>query len=136
MKGSNQLRDRIRKSTRRQLREYFSQQIACPFLEDESCSIHPSRPVACREYLVTSPAEHCSTATGENIENVEYTFKVKDTLISIARERLKPELPFVPMIRVLEWTEGNDDSSEERPGKEWMEMFFTKLVEVSRTATH
>ena len=26
----------------------------------------------------------------------------------------------MPMIRVLEWTEGNDDSSEERPGKEWM----------------
>src|SRR5687768_6374056 len=25
------------------IREYFTQQIACPFLEDESCSIHKSR---------------------------------------------------------------------------------------------
>ncbi len=35
--------------------EYFRRHVACPFLEDESCSIHPDRPIACREYLVTSP---------------------------------------------------------------------------------
>ena len=40
--------------------DYFRQHIACPFLEDESCSIHPDRPIACREYLVTSPPEHCA----------------------------------------------------------------------------
>jgi Fe-S-cluster containining protein len=114
------------------IREYFAQQIACPFLENESCSIHPSRPVACREYLVTSPAENCSSATGENIDNVEYTFKVKDTLISLARNRLQPELPYVPMIRTMEWTKEKEDESPERIGKEWMEMFFSDLVEVSR----
>lgn len=31
-----------------------------PFLEDDACSIHPHRPSVCREYLVTSPAEHCA----------------------------------------------------------------------------
>ncbi|HEX3727817.1 MAG TPA: YkgJ family cysteine cluster protein, partial [Pirellulales bacterium] len=35
--------------------QYFHQGIACPFLEDESCSIHADRPSSCREYLVTSP---------------------------------------------------------------------------------
>lgn len=39
--------------------EYLYQRIACPFLEDESCSIHPIRPLVCREYLVTSAPEHC-----------------------------------------------------------------------------
>ena len=34
--------------------EYFFEGVACPFLEEESCSIHQDRPVACREYLVTS----------------------------------------------------------------------------------
>ena len=29
---------------------YFEQGIACPFLEDESCSIHRERPLVCREY--------------------------------------------------------------------------------------
>jgi Fe-S-cluster containining protein len=49
---------------------YFQQGIACPFLEDESCSIHPDRPMACREYLVTSPAENCRTPRADNIEKV------------------------------------------------------------------
>jgi Fe-S-cluster containining protein len=39
--------------------EYLYQRIPCPFLENESCSIHPIRPLACREYLVTSEPEHC-----------------------------------------------------------------------------
>jgi Fe-S-cluster containining protein len=49
---------------------YFQQGIACPFLESESCSIHPDRPMACREYLVTSPAENCRTPRADNIEKV------------------------------------------------------------------
>jgi len=36
--------------------EYFALGIACPFLENESCSIHAQRPLMCRQYLVTSPA--------------------------------------------------------------------------------
>lgn len=39
--------------------EYLRQGVACPFLEEESCSIRPDRPLACREYLVTSPRENC-----------------------------------------------------------------------------
>ena len=39
--------------------DYLYQRIPCPFLEDESCSIYPMRPLVCREYLVTSAPEHC-----------------------------------------------------------------------------
>ena len=39
--------------------EYFYENVACPFLENECCSIHEARPLACREYLVTSPAINC-----------------------------------------------------------------------------
>lgn len=44
--------------------DYFRAGVACPFLEDEACSIHPDRPLACREYLVTSPPERCAEASG------------------------------------------------------------------------
>ena len=40
--------------------DYFSAGVACPFLEDEACSIHPDRPLSCREYLVTSPPALCA----------------------------------------------------------------------------
>jgi Fe-S-cluster containining protein len=51
-------------------RAYFRQAIACPFLEDENCSIHPDRPLACREYLVTSPASACADPTDASIRPV------------------------------------------------------------------
>lgn len=47
--------------------EYWRLRIPCPFLENESCSIYPDRPIACREYLVTSPAEYCAQPTSENV---------------------------------------------------------------------
>jgi Fe-S-cluster containining protein len=39
---------------------YFALGIACPFLEEERCTIHEIRPLRCREYLVVSPAAHCA----------------------------------------------------------------------------
>ena len=39
--------------------DYLRLRVACPFLEAESCSIHPIRPLICREYLVVSPPECC-----------------------------------------------------------------------------
>ena len=39
---------------------YFALGIACPFLEQERCTIHEMRPLRCREYLVVSPAAHCA----------------------------------------------------------------------------
>src|SRR5439155_26393738 len=50
--------------------EYFALGIACPFLEDESCSIYEERPIACREYLVTSPAERCARPSAGAIDIV------------------------------------------------------------------
>ncbi len=49
---------------------YFDLGIACPFLEDESCGIHPDRPLACREYLVTSPASACAAPTAESVDMI------------------------------------------------------------------
>ena len=37
--------------------DYFKLQMPCPFLKEESCSIHKDRPLACREYNVTTPAD-------------------------------------------------------------------------------
>ena len=50
--------------------QYFDLQIACPFLENESCSIHVDRPSICREYHVTSPAERCSRVYQESIDAI------------------------------------------------------------------
>jgi Fe-S-cluster containining protein len=109
------------------INDYFRLQIACPFLENESCSIHRTRPIACREYLVTSPPEFCSDAEGKGVENVEFFLKVKNAVISMSREKQSSEMPFVPLIKSLEWAEKNPDNSAERDGKEWLDKFFREL---------
>jgi Fe-S-cluster containining protein len=75
---------------------YFDAGVACPFLEAESCSIHPDRPIACREYLVSSPAENCSHPTPEGIDAVK-----PPTSVWTAAARLEPPAPGARSIR---WT--------------------------------
>lgn len=40
---------------------YLALDLACPLLIDGVCSVREARPLACREYLVTSDPTHCST---------------------------------------------------------------------------
>jgi Fe-S-cluster containining protein len=117
------------------VREYFTFGIACPFLEDESCSIHTVRPVTCREYLVTSPPEFCASASGEGVRNVRHLFQVKESVITIARNKQPRELPYVPLIRVMEWTDKNKDESPELPAREWLGRFFSVLLKFSTPAS-
>lgn len=61
---ARQLREHTDFSNRSAMQEsglkYFALGIACPFLEQERCTIHAIRPLRCREYLVVSPAEFCA----------------------------------------------------------------------------
>ncbi len=50
--------------------DYFHAQIPCPLLHQKSCSIHPNRPLACREYAVTSPAKFCDHPTADRIRQL------------------------------------------------------------------
>ena len=59
---------------------YFALGIPCPFLEDESCSIHPIRPLRCREFLVVSPAEHCANPATEEVITVKPSVLLSNTL--------------------------------------------------------
>ena len=50
-------------------KKYWNLAIPCPFLEENSCSIHPHRPIACRQYLVTSDRAHCADIYSEDEEH-------------------------------------------------------------------
>ena len=49
---------------------YFRMHAPCPFLEGDTCSIYGQLPLACREYLVTSPSECCAEFGDETVERV------------------------------------------------------------------
>lgn len=108
--------------------DYFKLGIACPFLEEESCSIHPDRPISCREYLVTSPAENCAQPTEDTIECVEMSAKVSNVVAKLdAHERKKP-LRWVPLTLALEWAETHSYKSPKRLGTELVQQFFNVLA--------
>jgi Fe-S-cluster containining protein len=111
---------------RRQLGlEYFRQGIACPFLEEESCSMHPDRPLACSEYLVTSPAENCAAPTAETVRCVAMPGSVSQAVRTLASTRA---VNWLPLILALEWAEENPDQTPPRPGPEWLQDVFRELT--------
>jgi Fe-S-cluster containining protein len=108
--------------------EYFAHGIACPFLENESCSIYADRPVACREYLVTSPAENCQRPSAETIHMVRLPLKVWTALARFdevpAGARI---IRWVPLILAPEWAEANPAEPPERAGPELLRQLFDLL---------
>lgn len=107
--------------------EYFNQNIACPFLEDESCSIHLDRPLACREYLVTTPAENCANPTAETVTPVKVLFKLSDVIRKVGLTENMKKQNFVMMIRSLEWAENHPNKLAEKTGEEWVAEFFSHI---------
>ena len=79
---------------------YFFLGIPCPFLEEESCSIHPLRPLACREYLVTSPAVRCAAPDAGGIVPLAPKVKPSYALI-LADRRASGSNGWTPMIMAL-----------------------------------
>src|ERR1043165_3190392 len=65
--------------------DYFFEGIPCPFLEEESCSIHADRPITCREYLVTSPSEQCSNPIATMLDRVPLPMTVTGGLSALGR---------------------------------------------------
>ena len=111
---------------------YLRLGIACPFLEAESCSIHPDRPLSCREYLVTSPAEFCREPTAATIRRVPTpgfamtAFATLDGLAPIGGVR------WVPLVLAPEWAEKHAESAATEPGTELFSRFMSTLTQVKK----
>jgi hypothetical protein len=108
---------------------YFQLGLACPFLEDESCSIHANRPVACREYLVTSPAEACAQPAGGAVRDVPLPANVGRAARAMDQQASGSTAGWVPLIFALEWAEAHPDEPAPRPGPVLLQELFARLLE-------
>jgi len=108
---------------------YFHLGIPCPFLEEESCSIHADRPISCREYLVTSPAVNCVNPKPEIIDQIELPGRVW-TALARAGSAGPPArfIPWVPLVLAPDWASANPDTSETRPVEEIVRRVFVELA--------
>lgn len=106
---------------------YFALGLPCPFLEEESCSVHPERPLVCREYLVTSPAELCAGPKQEGVTPLPVP-----KLSPVARGLQDDGDAWFPLALLLAWKRRRVPASLERAGvrrtgPDWVQRFLRKL---------
>jgi Fe-S-cluster containining protein len=82
---------------------YFAAQIPCPVLEDERCSLYEDRPIVCREVLVVSRPEECTTLG--LARTIARPIQGSEALATAAREFLGEPLPMLPLPLALEWSQ-------------------------------
>lgn len=92
--------------------DYFHAGVPCPFLVDESCSIHPIRPLACREYLVTSSPELCRDPSVNEVSGVILPTKLSHVLYAFGRQIEQDSRGWIPLVFLLAW-----GKSGVRPGE-------------------
>jgi len=90
-------------SARKLALDYLYQRVACPFLEDESCSIHPIRPLICREYLVTSAPEHCFDPAELKAAPVPLPFHLSRVLNRIGAQLENDSRGWIPLLFLFAW---------------------------------
>lgn len=86
-------------------RDYYALRMACPFLEEETCSIYEDRPAACRELLVTTPANLCDDLVKNPVRPVPVPIRV-GTILALLWSELKGTAPrLIPLPIALDWAE-------------------------------
>lgn len=101
---------------------YFALGLPCPFLEDESCSIHRERPLVCREYLVSSPAELCAGPAQEGVTPLPVP------KVSLAARGLQDEADdWFPLALLMAWRRTRPRRTTRRTGPEWVQRFLRQL---------
>jgi len=91
--------------------DYFYQGVPCPFLQDESCSIHPIRPLVCREYLVTSDPRYCADPKALQTDPVPVPLNFSRVLNHMGAELEPGSHGWIPLVFLFAWME-----SGARPG--------------------
>lgn len=111
--------------------KYFFMGMPCPFLIEESCGIHPYRPVACREYNVTSPAELCSDPYRNTIARIPMPQPLSTPLARITAELTDTNVRLIPLTLAPRWVSENQALRDRTwPGLELFKHFLKMLDEL------
>ncbi len=115
--------------------DYFHAGVACPFLENESCSIHPFRPLSCREYLVTSPPALCQDPSIHDVSGVRLPLKLSRVLFAFGQRMEQDPRGWIPLVFLLAWGKSGaaPGDSVSGSGEEVLRMFLEQVSAVSET---
>jgi Fe-S-cluster containining protein len=107
--------------------DYFRYGVACPFLEDESCSIYPDRPLICREYLVHTPVERCERVDQKSGVGVLPISRASKALFRMSTFDDRPTETRVPLSLVPYWVARHPRNFKLAGGGEWIVRFVRAM---------
>ena len=96
-------------------RAYYALRMPCPFLEDEVCSIYEQRPSACRELLVTSPAELCQDLIRNPVNLIPPPLRIGTVLSKLWSDCHQGPVRLIPLPYALDWA----NARESRNTRTW-----------------
>ena len=86
-------------------RAYYALKLPCPYLENEACSIYEDRPAACRELLVTSPADWCQDMVNKPVRAIPVPLRIS-TIFGLLWSELTGSPPrLIPLPLALDWAD-------------------------------
>ncbi len=109
-------------------RSYYELRIPCPYLENELCSIYEARPSACRELLVTSPAELCQDQIQNPVTPLPVSMRIS-SILGLAWGTLTNSPPrLIPLPMALEWAERHEEESRRTwPGSALLDQVLEQM---------
>ncbi len=113
---------------------HFRLKLACPFLEQDSCSIYAERPLKCREYQVLSPASFCVDPQTHPIVQLPLPISVYQTTLALESQPTRDGLPWLPLHELLSWTDTHSPDPPQQTGPELLHTFMKRLMQ-PRVAT-
>ncbi|MDE3225794.1 MAG: YkgJ family cysteine cluster protein [Nitrospirota bacterium] len=109
-------------------RAYYALRLPCPFLVEESCSIYDDRPAACRELLVTSPAELCQDLERNPVSPLPVPLRIGTVLALLWSDLGGGPARFIPLPLALEWAERHaQEGARSWKGRELLERALDKV---------
>ena len=104
---------------------YFRLGVPCPFLVEESCSIHPDRPLVCREYLVTSPPAACAEMDSGQVRQIAVPSRV--WAVFSRSTSADGSLEWMPLVEALDFAAENPAPVPQRTGPQYVEALLKEL---------
>ena len=108
---------------------YSTIDLLCPLLEDDLCTMYPARPIACREYMVASPARFCRGKKPDFVEAIPVPVSLTEALGQLAAELECTEVQALPLPLAPAFAR----SWKERARRAWpMPMLAQRLLAILR----
>jgi Fe-S-cluster containining protein len=103
---------------------YFRMNLQCPFLEQQACSIHPWRPVVCREFNALSDPELCADPFNNKISSISYIQRPSSILAKLYGRITNTSPILTPMPLLFESFEQHQTHST----RTWQSTFLAQTI--------